>query len=238
MNGKLIATGVICFALGFFFKGLLPVGDARVSASPNLTTQSSTAAVQLPTITQAGGNSNSTTPTQTTSNNSAAHFTNSSSKANNLTEIPETTPNKNTSDNLSGKSKLKFSQRTEISDESIDELVPKPFNNSVKHLQPDIKEKFSRYLSTENQNDSDIQAERFLNDALNQGQLAGIAEVNFIGCKAGLCEVRLFEQTPNQTMPTIFKQLTPYGDYFQDATSSMTSDGQQTYIHYVINLKH
>lgn len=235
MNRQLIATGAICFALGF--------GTHLVLSKGSLTTASSqTAVVEHPIEKSQTTSSKPASTLPETSNATLTRITQTASSINKQDEssnkISTTTPDKSDIKASAGNiGKLKYTQRTEISDESIDELIPKPFNNRVKHLTPELKSKYANYLLTENQNDADKRAENFLNDALNHGQLAGIAEVNFIGCKAGLCEVRLIEQAVNQTMPTVFKLMTPYRDYLQDAIASSTSDGEQVYIHYLYNIK-
>ena len=239
MNGKLIATGVVCFALGFIAHGFLPLKDS--TAKSTLAAEQPLSAAQT-----TGSKSPSTKATLATteSNQSAITSHNTTTRLEHPSRISGTTAKlpaadikRDSATPINNSGKLKFTQRTEISDESIDELVPKPFNNSVKHLQPELKSKFANYLLAENQSDADRQAENFLNDALNRGQLAGIAEVSLISCKAGLCEVRLIEQAVNQTMPIVFKLMTPYRDYLQDAIASSTSDGELVYIHYLYNIK-
>lgn len=239
MNGKLITTGIICFGLGVIAGKCIPdagsnglsVNTASNSVQTNINAAANPLALAESSPTEA-------TPRPVVQSPQSAISASSS----NITHLPAEKTTTSTQPlqtaATGGAGKVKFTQRTELSDESIDALVPKPFNGHVKLMQADIKNKFANYLQSETQNDSDTRAQQFLNDAINRGQLAGIAEVNFIGCKASLCEVRLFERTPNETMPLITKQLMPYHDYFQvAATSMMTDESQQTHILYVVEVK-
>lgn len=228
MNRQLIATGVLCFGLGFIAHTFLSPTSTPIPTSITSTAkQSSQPAVPAQVLANHQADQNKTLPPDNPIKQSASSAPINRAETNSNKDAP----------NAGVPGKLKFTQRTEISDESIDELVPKPFNSSIKHLQPELKTKFANYLLSETQTDAERQAENFLNDALNRGQLAGIAEVKLIGCKAGLCEVRLIEQAVNQTMPTVFKLMAPYRDYLQDTITSSTSDGEQVYIHYLYNIK-
>ena len=141
-----------------------------------------------------------------------------------------TTANSNTPSNAAiktannTKAALKFITTTELADESVDDLVPKPFNDIIKNLHGGIKQKYADFLASDEQSDINQKAENYLNDALNNGQLGNYVEINSIQCHAALCEVRAFERQPGTAIDIINKQLNAQNDYFRSTSYSINNN--------------
>lgn len=81
----------------------------------------------------------------------------------------------------------------EISDVDIDKIVPAPFNESLKHHHGEVREKFKEYANASVPNDWDIRMQNKISDFVLSNPYAKNISVEFIGCKAELCELRLYE---------------------------------------------
>jgi hypothetical protein len=104
------------------------------------------------------------------------------------------------SSNKDGQSRKKVKIATalpEISDESIDQFVPEPFNKSLKGMHGKIRNKYIEFAEAETQNDWDKTTENTLNDTLNNGQYGNKMIVEGITCRANLCELKFIEREPN-----------------------------------------
>lgn len=81
----------------------------------------------------------------------------------------------------------------EITDEEIDRVLPAPFNKSLKNNHGELREKYKEFAETSTSNDWDTNMQHKLTDFILSRPYAKFISVESLACKAGLCEIRLFE---------------------------------------------
>ena len=151
---RILATtiGVVCLVIGFF-AGKFTQG-ASTQTTANTTQQYVNAETKnslnnTPITEPATASSENTvrptkdcSPVIVTSTKENAHITTQPTKPIGVDGI-----------NTSNKPALKFTTTIELSDESVDELVPKPFNNAIKSMHGQFKEKYAEFLANETKNE-------------------------------------------------------------------------------------
>lgn len=85
---------------------------------------------------------------------------------------------------------------TEISDDEIDELLPKPFDASLKKLHGPLKEKYKAFSDIDRTKIDiwDIHMQGQLTDFVLSRPSATDIKIDSIKCNANMCEMRLVEQ--------------------------------------------
>lgn len=106
-------------------------------------------------------------------------------------DIPKSIP-KNSVGDITDKVDLQ-SRSNEISDTDIDKFVPAPFNESLKHHHGALREKFKEYANATTADDWSIKMQDKISDFILSNQYAKYINLEFVGCKTGLCELRLYE---------------------------------------------
>lgn len=83
---------------------------------------------------------------------------------------------------------------TQLSDEEIDQLIPKPFNTSFKKAHPDLKTKYKDFVDPNKRPDDwDIRMQGLLRDFIMSRPMATDIIIDALACNANMCEVRLLE---------------------------------------------
>lgn len=83
-----------------------------------------------------------------------------------------------------------------LTDVEIDSLVPEPFNRLLKGLHGNTREEYSRFARQEFPNDVDIEIYNRLSDGISANPYAKFLNIDSLQCKAGLCEIRVYETKP------------------------------------------
>ncbi|PUA27098.1 MAG: hypothetical protein B0W54_19920 [Cellvibrio sp. 79] len=81
-----------------------------------------------------------------------------------------------------------------ISDEEIDKVVPTPFNKQLKSNHGFMRDRYRKFVDQEHPSDHDRDMYNHLSDAILSNPYAKYLNIESMQCKAGLCEIRLYEQ--------------------------------------------
>lgn len=83
----------------------------------------------------------------------------------------------------------------QLSDEEIDQLIPKPFSASFKKAHPDLKAKYKDFVDTSKNrpDDWDMRMQGLLRDFIMSRPMATDIIIESLLCNANMCEVRLLE---------------------------------------------
>jgi len=82
----------------------------------------------------------------------------------------------------------------QLSDEDIDQLIPKPFNTSFKKAHPDLKTKYKDFIDPDKRPDDwDVRMQSLLRDFIMSRPMAADIIIDSLVCNANMCEVRLLE---------------------------------------------
>ncbi|MFO1389460.1 hypothetical protein [Cellvibrio sp.] len=195
MRNKIwIAALVASFAAGFGIHAFISTPDSTVSVQAqsqlsNLDEKTlDIDAIKFPD----GSIQSSSSVKDTESKSSIAHSSQSgasnSSSSSSTAASAETGPDPTNS--------LSSTPPNQLSDEEIDQNIPKPFNDSFKKAHQSLKEKYKDFLETNNQrkDDWDIRMQGLLTDFVMSRPLATDIKIESIRCNANMCEMRLFEQ--------------------------------------------
>jgi hypothetical protein len=81
-----------------------------------------------------------------------------------------------------------------LSEEEIDQLIPKPFSTSFKKAHPDLKAKYKDFVDPNKRPDDwDIRMQGLLRDFIMSRPTAADINIESLICNASMCEVRLLE---------------------------------------------
>lgn len=82
----------------------------------------------------------------------------------------------------------------QLSDEEIDQLIPKPFNSSFKKAHPDLKTKYKDFVDpAKGTDDWDLRMQGLLRDFVMSRPMAADIVIESLQCRANMCEMRLLE---------------------------------------------
>ena len=80
-----------------------------------------------------------------------------------------------------------------ITDEEIDKILPPPFNQQLKNNQGDIREKYKAFANATEPQESDVDVQNKLADAISSNPYAKFLNIESLLCRENICEIRLYE---------------------------------------------
>lgn len=199
MRNKIwLAALVVAFAAGFGTHAIISAPDSSIHPQAQLPNSAqlsnsqdnilNTVDIELPDDSSQINNPEKYSASTSSKNQSSHSGTSVPSSSSSIAAIADTATDASSS--------ATSTPPNQLSDEEIDQKIPKPFNASFKKAHPTLKEKYKDFLDTDHhhKDDWDIRTQGLLTDFVLSRPLATDITIESISCNANMCEMRLFEQ--------------------------------------------